>query len=87
MTRSEISQELAKVACEWRVPLERLRGNRDKYSRPSRLAIAARAQFVRKMYAENVATGHVAWALNISEKSAREWYVTFREAESAWWRA
>lgn len=87
MTRNEISAELDRVACEWRVPLSRLRGDREMHGAPDRLVTAARAVFVRKMFAEGVATGHVAWALNIAEKNAREWYRILRKAEQQWWAA
>lgn len=85
VTRAEISAELDRVACEWRVPLSKLRGDRKKWGTPPRLVIAARAAFMRRMFAENVPTGHAAWALNISDGSAREWYSVLRKAERAWW--
>lgn len=86
MTRQEISAELNRVASEWRVPLSRLRGTRNREGQPGALQIAARATFVRRMLAEGVEAGHVAWALNISETSARRWYQKFRAAEKAWWQ-
>ena len=84
MTRAQISAELDRVACEWRVPLDKLRGNGIKNGTTSRLVTAARATFVRRLFAEGVKTGHLAWALNISEKNAREWYSVIRKAEARW---
>ncbi len=87
MTRQEMSAELDRVACEWRVPLAKLRGNGLHGGTPNRLVTAARAMFVRKMFAENVSTGHVAWALNMSTGSVREWYRMLKQAEQQWWAA
>ena len=86
MTRVDIMAELLRTCCDWRVTLEDVRGAPDKLGTPHRLTIAARAVFIRKMFAEAVPAGHVAWALNIHPKNARLWYQRLREAEKAWWR-
>jgi hypothetical protein len=85
MTRDSIELELQTVAAEWRVPMEHLRGT-GEMGTPGRLVIAARAVFIRKMFAECVPTKDVAATLNISKKSARQWYQRLREAERNWFR-
>ena len=84
MTRAEISKELDRVACEWRVPMRRLQGNGIHGGRVGGIVWAARSVFAKKLFVEGVDAGHLAWALNISKQNASRWYVRFRKAERDW---
>lgn len=81
MTRQEISAELDRVACEWRVTLLELR-NPDLQDGVVR---AARMAFIRRMHAAKVEAGHTAWALHGGLSTIRRWYRTLNEREKMWW--
>jgi hypothetical protein len=85
MTRAEITTELDRVACEWRVPLKVLRGNGKHGGRVCGIVAAARAVFAKRMFVEGVQPGHVAWALDVSPQCAARWFKRFRKAEQQWW--
>ena len=85
MTRGEIERELDRTACEWRVPLHKMRGNGIHGGRVDGITWAARSVFAKRLFVEGVEAGHLAWALNISKQNASRWYVRFRKAEKKWW--
>lgn len=84
MTRAEISKELDRVACEWRVPLSAMRSQRKNNHRGG-LPLLARCVFMRSMWLARVPAGHVAWALNSTSRCVEIWYSSFKKAEEQWW--
>lgn len=81
MTRKEISSELDRTACEWRVTLREIR-NPDMQDGVVR---AARVAFIRRMHAANVEAGHVAWALDAGISTIHGWFRKLERREKAWW--
>lgn len=81
MTRAEISAELDRTACEWRVTLREIR-NVDMQDGVVR---AARVAFIRRMHAAKVAAGHVAWALGGGVSTIQGWYRKLDRREKVWW--
>ena len=81
MTRAEISAELDRTACDWRVPLPEMR---DPCSADG-VVRAARIDFIRRMHKAGVAGGHVAWALNSGVSTIHGWYRKLQRRERFWW--